>query len=101
MKDLKLVGYDKKQGAPKWEHIVCGTCIKPEEDSVRFRKSLLIESSWFRALETELRKKLAGVKAVFSLKSNPVVLRDFFHGWAWRNLRVPVPTGSSPTPVGA
>lgn len=57
MKDLKLVGYDKKQGAAKWEHIVCGTCITPEEDSVRFRKSLLIESSWFRALETKLRKK--------------------------------------------
>ncbi|HEX2491901.1 MAG TPA: hypothetical protein VHR27_21025 [Blastocatellia bacterium] len=50
MKHLKLVGYDKKQGAATPEQITCGECVRPEEKSRRFKKSLLSDKAWIRML---------------------------------------------------
>jgi hypothetical protein len=38
---LKLVAYEKKQGPARPEQIACSRCVKPEERSRRFSKSLL------------------------------------------------------------
>jgi hypothetical protein len=50
LKHLKLVGYDKKQGAATPEQITCGECVRPEEKSRRFKKSLLSDKAWIRML---------------------------------------------------
>ena len=48
--DLRIAGYDEKQGAAKWEHIACVDCIAPAEKAIPFRKHLLAEKGWMRVL---------------------------------------------------
>lgn len=51
IKDLRIVDYDAKQGAAKWEQLACVHCVAPTEKAIAFRKHLLAEKRWMRVLK--------------------------------------------------